>query len=53
MGIGDILGKAWDVSPGGFTSNMIGKATGGGSNVVKGGGGGDILLYADEQECFR
>ena len=43
MGIGDILGKAWDVSPGGFTSNMIGKATGGGSNVVKGGGGGDIL----------
>lgn len=45
MGFGDFLGKAWDVSPGGFTSNMVGKATGGGSNVVKGntGGGGDIL----------
>lgn len=45
MGFGDFLGKAWDMSPGGFTSNMVGKATGGGSNVVKGntGGGGDIL----------
>lgn len=44
MGFGDFLGKAWDFSPGGLTSNIVGKATGGGSNIAKGkSGGGDIL----------